>query len=188
MQIGAFTQTIGNVVDVLPNGTLINGFNLIRAISNRQNTRGYNVALIRSANKGVTWSREIIVSRLLSDEVQDPGDPSKDVRTGDILPIWAVDRSNTGTRGNLYVVWMDTRHNDPDHNDILLARSTNGGLTWSTPVELDHTPDGVDAFTPTLRSIVRAALPESTTTSAMMFPTITSSQRIFGSHIQMIEV
>ena len=36
---GKFTQTIGNVVDVLPNGTLINGFNLIRAISNRQKTR-----------------------------------------------------------------------------------------------------------------------------------------------------
>ena len=62
---GKFTQTIGNVVEVLPNGTLINGFNLIRAISNRQKTRGYNVALIRSPDKGVTWSREIIVNRLL---------------------------------------------------------------------------------------------------------------------------
>ena len=62
---GKFTQTIGNMVEVLPNGTLINGFNLIRAISNRQGTRGYNVALMRSPDKGVTWSREIIVNRLL---------------------------------------------------------------------------------------------------------------------------
>ena len=145
---GKFTQTIGNVVDVLPNGTLINGFNLIRAISNRHGTRGYNVALIRSPDKGVTWSREIIVNRLLSDAVQDPDDPAFDVRTGDILPIWAVDRSNAATRGNIYVVWMDTRFNDSDHNDILLARSTNGGLTWGAPVVVDRTPPGVDAFTP----------------------------------------
>ena len=30
---GRLTQTIGNQVEVLPDGTLINGFNLIRAIS-----------------------------------------------------------------------------------------------------------------------------------------------------------
>jgi len=146
---GKLTQTIGNIVDVLPNGTLINGFNLIRAVSNRHGTRGYNVALIRSTNKGLTWSREILVNRLLSDEVQDPEFPSQGVRTGDILPIWAVDRSaNLASRGNIYVVWMDTRFNDPDHNDILLARSTNGGLSWDPPVVVDKTPAGVDAFTP----------------------------------------
>lgn len=146
---GKLKQAIGNVVDVLPNGTLINGFNLIRYASNRHGTRGYNVALIRSPDNGTTWSREIFVNRLLSDEVQDPDNPARDVRTGDILPIWAVDRSsNTATRGNIYVVWMDTRFNDPDHNDILLARSTDGGLTWSAPVVVDRTPLHVDAFTP----------------------------------------
>ena len=50
------TQTIGNQVEVLPNGTLINGFNLIHAATNRKGTRGYNVALVRSPDKGVTWS------------------------------------------------------------------------------------------------------------------------------------
>ena len=94
---GAFTQTIGNQVEVLADGSLINGFNLIRAISNRHGTRGYNVALIHSPDKGVTWSRETIVNRLLSDEVTDPDD-GHDVRTGDILPDWAwIDRSNGGT-------------------------------------------------------------------------------------------
>ena len=115
---------------MLPDGTLINGFNLIHAITNRHGTRGYNVALMRSPDKGVTWSREIFVNRLLVDEVTDPDD-GHDVRTGDILPDWAVDRgSNPSTRGNVYVVWMDRRFNDADHNDILLARSTDGGLTW----------------------------------------------------------
>ena len=59
-----------------------------------------------------------------------------------------MDWSDEPTRGNLYVVWMDRRLNDPDHNDILLARSEDGGLTWSAPVVVDHTPIGVDAFTP----------------------------------------
>ena len=145
---GVLTQTIGNQVEVLPNGTLINGFNLIHAITNRKGTRGYNVALVRSPDKGVTWSDDIFVNRLLSDEVTDPDD-GHDVRTGDILPDWAVDRSsNATTRGNVYVVWMDTRFNDPDHNDILLARSRNGGLNWDPPVVVDRTPRGVDAFTP----------------------------------------
>jgi hypothetical protein len=94
----------------------------------------------------VTWSRETIVDRLLVDGVNDP-ETGHDVRTGDIIPDWAVDRSNTATRGNVYVVWMDRRFNDADHDDILLSRSTDAGLTWSTPVVADHTPRGVDAFT-----------------------------------------
>jgi hypothetical protein len=144
---GVFTQTIGNQVEVLADGTLINGFNLIHAISNRQGTRGYNVALIHSPDKGVTWTRETIVNRLLVDEVTDP-DTGHDVRTGDILPDWAVDRgSNPATRGNVYVVWMDRRFNDADHDDILLARSTDGGFAWSAPVVVDRAPRGVDAFT-----------------------------------------
>jgi hypothetical protein len=144
---GKLNQTIGNQVEVLPDGTLINGFNLIHAATNRKHTRGYNVALVRSPDKGVTWSDDIFVNRLLSDEVTDPDD-GHDVRTGDILPDWAVDRSNAATRGNVYVVWMDTRFNDPDHDDILLARSRNGGLTWDAPVVVDKAPRGVDAFTP----------------------------------------
>ena len=37
---------------VLPDGTLINGFNRIQAISNRNKQRGYNVEVIRSTDKG----------------------------------------------------------------------------------------------------------------------------------------
>ena len=144
---GKLTQTIGNQVEVLPNGTLINGFDLIHAATNRKGTRGYNVALVRSPDKGVTWSDDTFVNRLLVDEVTDP-ETGYDVRTGDILPDWAVDRSsNAATRGNVYVVWMDRRFSDPDHNDILLARSRDGGLRWDAPVVADKTPRGVDAFT-----------------------------------------
>jgi BNR/Asp-box repeat len=158
---GRFQQTIGNQVEVLPNGTLINGFNRIQGVSNRDKQRGYNVEVMRSTNKGETWSAPVHVDRLLVDEVADPDVaapcPARDadgtcpVRTGDIIPDFAVDRSsNPVTRGNLYAVWMDTRFNDPDHNDILLSRSTNGGTSWAAPIVVDHTPDGVDAFTATV--------------------------------------
>jgi hypothetical protein len=144
---GRHVQTIANQVDVLPGGTLIDGFNLIHDFTNRHKSRGYTVALVRSTDKGETWSTVIPVNRLLVDEVTDPDD-GHDVRTGDIIPDFAVDRSsNEATRGNVYAVWMDTRFNDPDHDDILLARSTDGGLSWDDPVVVDHTPLGVDAFT-----------------------------------------
>jgi hypothetical protein len=155
---GRLQQTIGNQVEVLPDGTLINGFNRIQAVSNRDKLRGYNVEVIRSTDKGETWSAPVHVDRLLVDQVSDPdvaaACPARDpdgtcpVRTGDIIPDFAVDRStNPATRGNLYAVWMDTRFNDADHNDILLASSTTGGLSWNPPVVVDHAPRGVDAFT-----------------------------------------
>ena len=160
---GRFQQTIGNQVEVLPDadGTLINGFNRIQAVSNRHKQRGYSVEVMRSPDKGETWSSPVHVNRLLVDEVADPdlaapcpdrdADGTCPVRTGDIIPDFAVDRStNEDTRGNVYAVWMDTRFNDPDHNDILLSRSTTGGTSWEAPVVVDHTPAGVDAFTATV--------------------------------------
>ncbi|HEY5115833.1 MAG TPA: sialidase family protein [Nakamurella sp.] len=155
---GRLQQTIGNQVDVLPDGTLINGFNRIQAVSNRDKQRGYNVEIIRSTDKGQTWSAPVHVDRLLVADVRDPDptapcpDPGEvggcPVRTGDIIPDLAVDRSaNPATRGNLYAVWMDARSTGGAHNDILLARSTDGGLSWGSPVVVDHTPAGVDAFT-----------------------------------------
>jgi hypothetical protein len=143
---GSFTQTIGNQVQVLPDGSLVMGFNLIRAVSNRQGTRGYSVAVIRSTDNGETWTRQTMVNRLLVSEVTDP-ETGADVRTGDIIPDFAVDLSNTATRGTVYAVWMDARFNGGAANDILLARSTDGGRSWSAPVVVDRAPADVDAFT-----------------------------------------
>ena len=103
---GRHMQTIGNQVEVLPDGTLINGFNMIRASPTARGSAATS-RWCAPPTRASPGRRRIVVNRLLVDEVADPDD-GHDVRTGDILPDWAVDRSSSDdTRGNIYVVWMD---------------------------------------------------------------------------------
>jgi hypothetical protein len=126
-------QTIGNQIVVLGDGTLVNVFDLI---DNGQPL----VAVQRSTDKGQTWSDPIIVDALFSSAAVGQGvvDPSDlhPVRTGDILPEAAADpRPGSDT---VHVVWQDIRFTLaaplPIFNDqIVIASSTDGGLTWSDP-------------------------------------------------------
>src|SRR5262249_32071138 len=100
---GQQDQTLGNQIVVLPNGTLVDTFNLIFTFKNAHKVRGFNVALLRSTDQGVTWSGPIIVDKLLSRALFDPQqigvrdpDTGAAIRTGDIIPEVAVDRSLTG--------------------------------------------------------------------------------------------
>jgi hypothetical protein len=143
--LGTHNQTIGNQIVVLPNGTLVNLFNLIRN-DNKGKIRGYNVAVIRSTDKGVTWDATATrVSGLQFVQVRDP-DTRDLVRTGDIIPEVAVDPRT----GNLYAVWQDGRWGNGVHAHIAFSQSTDGGLTWSAPTKIDAAPAGVDAFTPSV--------------------------------------
>ncbi|MBI4535313.1 MAG: T9SS type A sorting domain-containing protein [Ignavibacteriae bacterium] len=49
----------------------------------------------------------------------------------------AVDRSNTPTRGNLYALCSVDRFSNFDPLDVMFARSTDEGLTWSAPVRVN---------------------------------------------------
>jgi hypothetical protein len=143
-------QTIANqIVANRQNGTLYNFYDYIDSAG--QN----NVEMVYSTNHGATWSKRIHVQRLASNAetngclcgVTFPGDPSKPLRTGDIIPEPAID-PNTG---QLYVVWQDGRANpDPTAmNDMLFAStSTGGGLagTWSDPIRVNP-PNDRAAFT-----------------------------------------
>jgi hypothetical protein len=138
-------QSIANQIVVLPNGTLLNVFDLID-----QGTT--LVAVQRSTDKGRTWSDPLIIDLLFSSVLTTQGgviDPSDGhpVRTGDILPEAAVDpRRGTNTA---YIVWQDLRFTllGPIANDqIVLAKSTDGGLTWSDPQRVSANKN-VQAFT-----------------------------------------
>jgi hypothetical protein len=144
---------LGLQVEALPDatGTLV----LIGGLK-QQSNRKY-VALMRSGDQGQTWGPQVTVSRLMSAGVTDP-DSSAKVRTGSNIPDVAVDRGSGASKGSLYAVWQDAGFNGRSrsrHDSIVIARSTDGGSTWSTPIKVNGTPTTVpvgnrQAFTPSV--------------------------------------
>jgi BNR repeat-like domain len=146
---GRNDEAAANQIVVLPDGTLVNAFNLIHN-DNAGHRKGGKVAVIRSSDRGATWEKSAtIVAQFLSVPVTDPATGAR-VRTGDVVPAIAVDRSNNRlTHGNLYAVWQDARFSGSHHDEIAFSRSTNGGDTWSAPKRIS-TPTGKHAFTPAI--------------------------------------
>jgi hypothetical protein len=140
---GQNNQTIGNQIVVLPDGTLVDGIDLIDSTASKSGRipTSFSVALIRSADHGATWSSPTTVSTLVDAPVKTLD--GRAVRTGDILPGWAVD-PKTGT---LYVTWQDGSFATDGHAQIAFSRSTDRGLHWSTPVRI-NTVTTTQAFTP----------------------------------------
>jgi hypothetical protein len=136
---GQNDQTIANQIAVRPQGTLVNLFAEFRNES-KKGLRGWSVKVMRSNDRGATWSRPIHVSRLGTIAVTDP-ESGDDVRTGDIIPDIAVN----GANGRLYAVWQDARFNNNQADAIAFSQSLDGGLTWSAPVKVNKTPTGIPA-------------------------------------------
>src|SRR5215210_6950484 len=140
---GNKAQTIGNQIVVLPSGDLVMLFNLIRNVGAKTN-RGFTAAVMRSTDKGDTWSGPISIDRMITDGVRDPADDHA-VRTGDLIPQIAVDDDS----GDLYVVWQDDRFTGQEQ--IAFSRSTNGGRSWSATQRISKVGGVNQAFTPTVR-------------------------------------
>jgi hypothetical protein len=145
---GTINQTISNQIVAAPDGTLINAFDLIYNFKNKAGLRGYNIAVQRSGDKGQTWSPATVVAPQQDAPVTTPGDRQA-VRTGDIIPDIAVDRSGTLRNGSLYLVWQEGRFKADGSAAVAFSRSTNGGRTWSTPVRVDDA-GAAQAFTPSV--------------------------------------
>lgn len=167
---GANSQTLGNQLVVLPDGTLVDFFNEILGAKNVQGEArfAFNLSLIRSTDRGVSWGHgqpiraAKILTRAFFDVVgvRDPDDPDRGtnrVRTGDLIPQVAVDRNPTSPGyGNLYAVWQDSRFSGFAHDSIAFSMSTDGGFTWSTPIQINQTPSSLpngnqQAFTPSIQ-------------------------------------
>jgi hypothetical protein len=152
---GERNQTISNQIVVTPDGTLVNGFQLIKASQNNHGTRGLHIAAMRSTDKGATWSAPVIVAPDPAFGTRDPEpvvcrsfnpNPCNFVRTGDLVPDFAVDRTGGPNNGTVYAVWQQHRAftvlGQPVDDAIMLSRSTDGGRTWSEPVQVNQTPAG----------------------------------------------
>jgi len=133
---GQRDQTIGNQIVVQPNGALVDIFTEFNN-ENAKKHRGGFIRVLRSTDKGSTWSGPFDVGRLGTIGNFDPetGDP---VRTGDIIPDIAVDAAS----GRLYAVWQDADVNDVQADAIAFSQSLDGGRSWSAPIKVNKTPAG----------------------------------------------
>jgi hypothetical protein len=113
----------------------------------------------RSSDQGKSFDPEVSVSNIVLS-----GDVGR--LQGDIVdlpaPAMAADSSKRGGKDTLYIAWTDGRDNPQvdvlgsgsyNFGDILIAKSTDGGSTWSTPKPVSPTPDdfagiGRDQFQP----------------------------------------
>jgi hypothetical protein len=140
---GPNAQTIGNQIVVLPDGTLVDVLAIIYLAASPlvRDERPY-VAVLRSADKGLTWSDPIVVSTNETVGVSNVKNGIA-VRSGGILPSIAVDPVS----GALYVVWADARFSAHQRDGIVLSRSSDGGRTWTSPAQVNQVPQ-VQAFTP----------------------------------------
>jgi len=138
----AHIATIGNIVSVLPDGTLVDVFEAANGSGKQSSPNQFTENVIRSTDRGKTWSPFIKISNDQSVVARDP-ETGYGVRTGCGLPAPAV-----APNGTLYVTWCDSRFSGGAVDDIALSKSTDGGLTWSEPIKVNKTPVPVSAFDP----------------------------------------
>jgi len=138
---GPDAQTLGNQIVVLPDGTLVNVMTLITQLV--QPNSPARLSLVRSIDKGATWSSRIDIAPVDAIGISDPkgGIP---VRSGDTLPEIAVDQLS----GVLYVTWEDASVNGGRSDGIALSKSIDGGLNWTAPVRVNGS--AAQAFTPSI--------------------------------------
>jgi hypothetical protein len=134
------SQTIGNRIVVLPDGTLANFFTQIDTAGGSASA---HLDVIRSADKGVTWSASIRVADLRAVGASDP-DTGAPIRDAGVLASIGV-----APDGGLWATWQDARLSGGQRDAILLSHSGDGGLSWSAPVGINRNTN-VSAFIPTL--------------------------------------
>ena len=141
---GGSSQTIGNRIVVIADGpergVLLLLFNQIDTVAGVSSGR---VRVLRSIDKGQTWSAPVTVAELRAVGARDP-DTGIAIRDGAVIPVIAV-----GPGNRLWAAWQDARFSGGLRDAIALSRSDDGGRNWSAPVAVSREP-AVAAFTPTL--------------------------------------
>ncbi len=138
---GPASQTLNNQIAVLSDGTLV--LFCTQFDTGPGNKVSAWLAVIRSKDKGITWSAPVMVSPVQALGTQDP-DVGTPIRDGANLGAIAV-----GPGGVLAVVWQDARFSAGLRDGIAFSRSNDGGLTWSNAARINRDPS-VQAFEPSV--------------------------------------
>jgi hypothetical protein len=154
---GPNNQTINNLIEVQPNGTVIAFFTEFLSLPDGRLRA--NISLKRSTDHGFSFrpvrdaikahrNASLAVDNAVGTFTPDLREP---VRDAGILFDTAVDRDN----GNLYLAWQDSRFSDGAIDEIAFSLSTDSGRTWTAPIKINQTPPRANpfreaAFLPTL--------------------------------------
>ena len=137
----------GHQLAALADGTIVDL--VARPVGNPRTGEEWELAAIRSTDRGRTWSDPTTVAPLFAVEDRDP-DTGGGISSGSVSVAADVTPTSPGY-GTLYAVWGG-RTTVPDSpaadNDIILVTSRDGGRTWSAPARVDSSPAGVDALLP----------------------------------------
>ena len=150
LDTGADQLTTGHQLAALPGGTLLDIFTLIDLREDPRRS-ALQVAVMRSNDRGGSWSPPTVIADLRSVGVVDPetGDP---VASGTrFQPAVAVDPAS----GRVYVAWQDARFSHGQADAIALAWSAENGTRWTPPAKVNATPTNIpvgnqQAFAPNL--------------------------------------
>jgi hypothetical protein len=127
--------TEGAVPAVGPNGEVY------VAWSGPQGINNFKIFFDRSTDGGNTWLPNDVVAAnqrggwdyLVSQIYRSNG-----------LPITCCDVSNGPYRGTVYINYTDSA--GPNDHDVMLVKSTNGGLNWSAPIRINNDAAGKEQF------------------------------------------
>jgi hypothetical protein len=131
---GTVNRPVQIVVE--PDGTLVY-FSTERRLSG---TSTPELTILRSTDRGETWQGPIQIGLMETIGVTDP-DRGGSLRNGPVIYAATIDPNN----GNLYAAWQDARFSQGQHDSIAFAMSTDDGLTWSQPIQINQTPTDIPA-------------------------------------------